>query len=98
MAQSSPERAGHGQASLGRSGAGCVEPSAETAQAGDYTPLSRPLFIYVSNSSYAENPATKAYVDFYVENLETIAGAAKYIPLSDELYGETRAALEGLSS
>jgi phosphate transport system substrate-binding protein len=80
------------------SGAGCIEPSAETAQAGDYTPLSRPLFIYVSNSSYAENPATKEYVDFYVENLETIAEAAKYIPLSDELYGETQAALEGLSS
>ena len=29
------------------SGNGCVEPSAETAQAGEYTPLSRPLFIYV---------------------------------------------------
>ena len=28
-------------------GNGCVEPSAETAQAGEYTPLSRPLFIYV---------------------------------------------------
>jgi hypothetical protein len=33
-------------------GNGCVEPSAETAQAGEYTPLSRPLFIYVSNSSF----------------------------------------------
>ena len=30
-------------------GNGCVEPSAETAQAGEYTPLSRPLFIYVDN-------------------------------------------------
>ena len=29
-------------------GKGCVEPSAETAQAGEYTPLSRPLFIYVA--------------------------------------------------
>jgi phosphate transport system substrate-binding protein len=79
-------------------GSGCVEPSAETAQAGEYTPLSRPLFIYVSNSSYAESAATQEYVDFYIENLETIAEAARYIPLSDELYGETRAALEGLSS
>jgi phosphate transport system substrate-binding protein len=79
-------------------GNGCVEPSAETAQAGEYTPLSRPLFIYVSNSSYADNAATKEYVDFYIENLETIAEAAKYIPLSEELYGETQSALEGLSS
>ena len=79
-------------------GAGCVEPSAETAQAGEYTPLSRPLFIYVSNSSYADNSATKEYVDFYIENLETIAEAAKFIPLSEELYSETQSALEGLSS
>jgi phosphate transport system substrate-binding protein len=79
-------------------GNGCVEPSAETAQAGEYTPLARPLFIYVSNSSYADNAATQEYVDFYIENLETIAEAAKYIPLSEELYGETQSALEGLSS
>ena len=54
-------------------GNGCVEPSAETAQAGEYTPLSRPLFIYVSNASYAEKEAVKAYVDFYIENLAEIA-------------------------
>lgn len=79
-------------------GEGCVAPSAETAQAGDYTPLSRPLFIYVSNASYADNAAVAEYVDFYVENLETIAEAAKYIPLSDELYGETQSNLETLGS
>ena len=79
-------------------GNGCVAPSAETAQAGEYTPLSRPLFIYVSNSSYADNAATKEYVDFYIENLETIAEAAKFIPLSEDLYAETQSALEGLSS
>lgn len=79
-------------------GDGCVEPSAETAQAGDYTPLSRPLFIYVSNKAYADNPAVAEYVDFYVDQLATIAEAARYIPLSDELYGDTVSALEGLSS
>ena len=50
-------------------GNGCVEPSAETAQAGEYTPLARPLFIYVKNSAYNDNAAVKEYVDFYVENL-----------------------------
>ena len=79
------------------SGNGCVAPSAETAQAGEYTPLARPLFIYVSNTSY-EDAATKEYVDFYIENLETIAEAAKFIPLSEELYADTQSALEGLSS
>jgi phosphate transport system substrate-binding protein len=78
-------------------GNGCVEPSVETAQAGEYTPLARPLFIYVNNAKYNDNEAVKAYTDFYIENLTTIAEAAKYIPLSDELYGETESALQGIS-
>ena len=78
-------------------GKGCVEPSAETAQAGDYTPLSRPLFIYVSDKAYNDSPAVKEYTDFYVENLETIAEAAKFIPLSEELYDETKSRLDGIS-
>ncbi len=78
-------------------GNGCVEPSAETAQAGEYTPLARPLFIYVNNAKYTENEATKEYVDFYIENLADIAETAKFIPLSEELYGETQSALEGIS-
>ncbi len=78
-------------------GNGCVAPSAETAQAGEYTPLSRPLFIYVNKASYADNAAVKEYVDFYIENLPTIAEAAKFIPLDDELYTETKTALEGIS-
>jgi phosphate transport system substrate-binding protein len=78
-------------------GNGCVEPSAETAQAGEYTPLARPLFIYVNKAKYTDNEAVKEYTDFYIENLEKIATAAKFIPLSDELYGETKTALEGLA-
>ena len=79
------------------SGNGCVEPSAETAQAGEYTPLARPLFIYVANANYADNAAVAAYVDFYIENLAEIAEIGQFIPLSDELYSDTQTALEGLS-
>jgi phosphate transport system substrate-binding protein len=79
-------------------GNGCVEPSAETAQAGQYTPLARPLFIYVANKSYADNAAVKEYVDFYIDNLSDIAQVGKFIPLSDELYSKTQSALEGMSS
>ena len=78
-------------------GKGCVEPSVETAQVGEYTPLSRPLFIYVSNKAYAENKAVKEYTDFYVENLDTISEAARFIPLSEELYAETKSRLSGIS-
>jgi phosphate transport system substrate-binding protein len=79
-------------------GNGCIEPSAETAQAGEYTPLSRPLFIYVSNSKYADNEATKVFVDYYIENLVDIAEVGKFIPLSEELYSETQSNLETLSA
>ncbi len=80
------------------SGSGCVEPSAETAQAGEYTPLARPLFIYVNNAKYSDNEAVKSYVDFYIENLADIAEIGQFIPLSDELYSETQSALESLGS
>jgi phosphate transport system substrate-binding protein len=76
----------------------CVAPSAETAADGSYTPLSRPLFIYVSNASYADNEAVKAYVDFYVENMTTIASEAGFIALNDELAAATSDALAGISS
>jgi len=77
-------------------GAGCVEPSAETASDGSYTPLSRPLFIYVSNASFTDNEAVAAYVDYYIENLAEIAEIAQYIPLNDEQYSETQDALAGI--
>ena len=46
-----------------------VSPSTETVQDGTYTPLGRPLFIYVNNASYTDKPQVKAFVDFYVENV-----------------------------
>jgi phosphate transport system substrate-binding protein len=66
------------------SGDGCVAPSVEASQDGSYTPLARPLFIYVSNAAYAEKPQVASFVDFYVENNSDIAEAAQFIPLSDE--------------
>jgi phosphate transport system substrate-binding protein len=77
-------------------GNGCVEPSAETAQAGEYTPLSRPLFIYVAHTSYADGEAVSSFVDFYVENLEAIAEAALFIPLNEDQYTSTQDALAGI--
>lgn len=78
------------------SGEGCVEPSVETAQDGSYTPLARPLFIYVSNKAYADKPQVAAFVDYYVANDAEISEAAQYIPLSDEQRSELESAAEGL--
>jgi phosphate transport system substrate-binding protein len=78
------------------SGAGCVEPSAETAQDGSYTPLARPLFIYVNNASAAEKEQVKAFIDFYAANDTDIAEAAKYIPLNDDQRAELESAASSL--
>jgi len=61
-----------------------VSPSTETVQDGTYTPLGRPLFIYVNNAAYGEKPQVKAFVDFYVENSVEIADLALFVPLTDE--------------
>jgi phosphate transport system substrate-binding protein len=77
-------------------GNGCVEPSAETARSGEYTPLSRPLFVYVKDSAYADNAAVAAYVDFYIDNLPEIVEAAQFIPLDDATYEKTQSAVDTL--
>ena len=45
-------------------GDGCVAPSVETAQDGTYTPLSRPLFIYVKKDALAR-PEVEAFVQLH---------------------------------
>jgi phosphate transport system substrate-binding protein len=72
------------------SGNGCVAPSPQTAQSGEYSPLSRPLFIYVNDESYDNKPQVKAYVDFYIDNLSKITSAAKYIQMSDQQAQKTK--------
>lgn len=61
-----------------------VFPSVETVQDGSYTPLSRPLFIYVANASYTDKPQVKAFVDYFVENAVSIAEASLFVPLTDD--------------
>jgi phosphate transport system substrate-binding protein len=64
------------------SGSGCVAPSAESARDGSYTPLSRPLYVYISIESLAK-PAVADFFQYFVDNDAEIATGAKYIPLSD---------------
>jgi phosphate transport system substrate-binding protein len=78
-------------------GQGCVAPSPETVRDGTYTPLARPLFIYVNNESYGR-PEVKEFVDFYVAQIDQIAEAAQYVPLSDEQKSELQSAVATLAS
>ncbi len=77
-------------------GAGCVAPSAENAQNGTYTPLSRPLFVYPSKQALAQ-PQVKAFFDFYVANDASIAEAALFIPLNEEQRAKLEADYAALS-
>jgi phosphate transport system substrate-binding protein len=76
-------------------GAGCVAPSIETAQAGTYAPLSRPLFIYVSKAA-AARPEVLAFAEFFVANDEAITTKALFVPLSPEQVTAAQAAVAGL--
>ncbi len=64
-------------------GSGCVAPSPETVQAGEYAPLSRPLFMYVSAAA-AERPEVLAFAQYFLDNQEAINREALFVPLSEE--------------
>jgi phosphate transport system substrate-binding protein len=74
-------------------GDGCVAPSSETAQSGEYAPLSRPLFVYVKNESL-ERPEVQAFMRFYFDNLEGIAEQAQFITMPSEQIAEQQDKLE----
>ncbi len=76
-------------------GDGCVAPSTETVQDGSYTPLSRPLFIYVKGSSLAK-PEVEAFVQYYLDNAATLAEQALFVPLTDEQQAELQPKLDTL--
>jgi phosphate transport system substrate-binding protein len=65
-------------------GNGCVAPSADTARDGTYTPLSRPLFIYVKNESLTSKPQVEGFVRYFLENSIQLAEEALFIPVPDE--------------
>ncbi len=78
-------------------GAGCVTPSAESAQDGTYAPLSRPLFVYPSVAALKQ-PQVKAFFDYYVANDASIAEGALFIPLNDDQKSKLQAAYQALVS
>lgn len=76
-------------------GEGCVAPSAETARNDEYVPLSRPLFIYVSDSALRREEIG-AFVDFYLENVNDLAELVGFIPLTEEQLQASREAVAAL--
>ena len=61
-------------------GKGPIAPSDATILDGTYTPLSRPLFIYVNRKS-ADRAEVQAFVSFYLEHAAELAKSVDYTPL-----------------
>jgi phosphate transport system substrate-binding protein len=69
-------------------GEGCVAPSAENIENNSYTPLSRPLFIYVNAEAADSVEGLDAFVNFYLapENVELIEDTG-YATYGEDIYG-----------
>ena len=66
-------------------GKGIILPTVETVKNGTYAPLSRPVYIYVSDAA-VKRPEVVQFVDFYLENAASLVPDVGYIPLSTEEY------------
>ncbi|MCI0482162.1 MAG: phosphate ABC transporter substrate-binding protein PstS family protein [Candidatus Dadabacteria bacterium] len=67
------------------SGSGPVTPDDSTITNNEYTPLSRPLFIYVNTASL-QREGVKAFAEFYMENGEILVQEVGYTPLDALVY------------
>lgn len=73
-----------------------VEPSGETIASGDYTPLSRSLYVYVNNEAVKSDDAVYDFMKFTLENAGEMSELVGYVPLNDDEYKTGLDALEGL--
>jgi len=66
-------------------GKGAILPSVETIKNGTYAPLSRPVFIYVTQGA-SKREEVKSFINFYLENAASLVPDVGYIPLTTEEY------------
>ncbi|MEH6994475.1 PstS family phosphate ABC transporter substrate-binding protein [Neobacillus drentensis] len=77
-------------------GDGPVEPTNETIESGEYSPLSRPLFTYVKNSAIKDQEEVYDFMKFLLENAGTLSEDVGYVKLPDEEYTKQLETLETL--
>lgn len=70
-----------------------VLPDHETIKSGRYTPLSRPLYVYVNKKSL-ERDEVYAFVKYLIENAKDIVEQVGYVALNDTEYDKLLRALE----
>ena len=69
-----------------------VEPTAETAESGEY-PLSRPLFLYSDAGILQEKPQVASFIWFFLNNVNNEISDVGYFPVSDAKLQEAKDAL-----
>ncbi|AOY82796.1 PstS family phosphate ABC transporter substrate-binding protein [Moorena producens JHB] len=72
-----------------------VTPSLTTVRNGTYTPLSRPIFIYV-NKNAAKRTEINDFVTYYLQNAERLVTEVKSVPLSSADYAQSLADFQQL--
>ncbi len=70
-------------------GKGAVLPSPETVENGSYTPLSRPIFIYVSSIAL-ERGEVREFIDYYMQHGARLVKQQNYVPLAAAIYLRNR--------
>ena len=73
-------------------GTGCVVPDATTVLDGTYAPLSRPLFVYVTNDALTR-PEVVEFMRFYLTEGPALAREVGYVEAPDATYQEGLAKL-----
>ena len=60
-----------------------VQPSVQSVLQGKYQPLSRVLFVYVSDQALGQSPDVRNFTTFLVRNSPSLVAKANYIPLPE---------------
>jgi phosphate transport system substrate-binding protein len=66
-------------------GAGCVTPSRESILDGTYSPLSRPLFVYVAKDALAR-PEVAEFMRFFLTDGVPLVSEVGYVEATDDIY------------
>jgi phosphate transport system substrate-binding protein len=74
-------------------GDGCVEPTVQTIQTGEYKPLSRPLFMYPSAKAL-KRPEVDAFLQYVVDNYQAIADASQIVAMSSDQASKAKSDLK----
>jgi len=63
----------------------CVTPDEQSIAAGDYQPLSRPMFMYVRPDAL-DRPEVAAFIEFYLADLARVVRQVRSVPLPARAY------------